>query len=353
MNAARVGHARRRQRSFVAAGLMAALLMAGGGVALAQIGRTPADLQGLLNLRMSPFLRDGREAWSAQSPSGLVMELQVRGRALHSLHGELTAEPGAIAALAEVVAAATGLGPDVQAPLVAFMEQNLPGLAGLGPRTVTIDAYQLELNVRGEPPFELSWRLSLQEVEAASFPPVRHAIGPQNARFVIREFADLQCPFCASFALQTLPALRAQLLSRGDVRFEYHHFPLVSIHANAFVAAEVSECVVDANLLRAEAFWTYTHALFERQRTWADMPDPVPYLILLIGQVGLVADGVEACLEEARHRETVGIAIEVARELRLSGTPTVFVGPYRLRDHADLDAYREAMELIDVFWEAP
>lgn len=330
-----------------------AVPLLGGGAALAQIGRTPADLQGLLDLRMSPFLRDGREAWSAQTPSGLVMELQVRGRALHSLHGELVADPEAVAALAEVVGAATGLGPAIAQPFVAFMDQNLPGLVGVGPRSVNIDAYQLELQVRGEPPFEVTWRLSLQEADELFFPPVRHAIGPENARYVIREFADLQCPFCAAFALQTLPALQTQLLSRGDVRFEYHHFPLASIHANAFAAAEVSECVVDANLLRPDAFWAYTHALFERQRTWADMPDPVPYFILLIAQVGLASDGVEACLEEARHRETVAFATEVARELRLTGTPTVFVGPYRLRDHGSVVDYRQAMELIDVFWEAP
>lgn len=323
------------------------------GLAAAQIGRPVEDLQAALNLRMSPFQTEEGQAWSALTPDGLVMELWIRGRAVHSLRGELSAEPGSIAAMAEVVEAATGLGPGLRDPVITFMEQNLPDLAGAGSRVVTIDAFQLELEVSGPPPFHVSWRLVMQEVDAALFPPSRHTIGPEHARFVVREFADLQCPHCATFALRTLPLLEAELLSRGDVRFEFHHFPLQSLHANAFRAAEISECVVDANPERSDAFWTYTRGLFERQATWSAMPDPTPYFILLISQVGLSNAGVEACLEDGAHRVTVSFAIDWAMELRLSGTPTVFVGPYRLRDHGSLADYHSAMDLIDAFWEAP
>jgi hypothetical protein len=106
-------------------------------------------------------------------------------------------------------------------------------------------------------------------VPEQAFLPARHAIGPADARYVIREFSDLQCPFCARFAEQVFPAIEATLLARGDVRFEYHHLVLGGRFANSGLAAEATECVADANPDDATAFWTYLDALFERQQAWS------------------------------------------------------------------------------------
>ena len=204
--------------------------------------------------------------------------------------------------------------------------------------------------MRGEaPPFDVTWSLALAEVDEGTFPAARHAKGPADARYVIREFSDLQCPFCARYATDMLPALEAELLARGDVRFEYHHFPLVSIHANAFRAAEASECVVDANPDDADAFWTYTDALFERMQAWGALGDPDAYFANLTGQVGLSSDGMAACLAAGTHTATVGAATDAALALGLSGTPTVFVGPYRLQDFNRVQGYLDAFDLIDAF----
>ena len=249
-----------------------------------------------------------------------------------------------------MIAVATGYGDGIEGPVRGFFEQNLAGLAGMGPRTIRVEAYLLELDVRGAAaPFEVAWNLSLAEVEEGAFPEARHAKGPADARYVIREFSDLQCPFCARYAADMLPVLEAELLARGDVRFEYHHFPLVSIHANAFRAAEASECVVDANSDDAEAFWTYTDALFERMQAWGALGDPDAYFANLAGQIGLSGEGMAACLAAGTHTAAVGAATDAALALGLSGTPTVFVGPYRLQDFNRVQGYLDAFGLIDAF----
>ena len=50
--------------------------------------------------------------------------------------------------------------------------------------------------------------------------------------------------------------------------------------------------------------------------------------------------------ELAQHRQ----AYQAARALQLAGTPTVFVGGFRLQDFLDLQAYLQLFTLIDAFW---
>lgn len=332
--------------------LAAAALLALVATAHAQVGRPVADLVAALELTVVAEPVDAATTL-ARTPDGLELRLVQRGRALHTVAGDAVFEPEALATTAAVVAVATGYGDGIEAPVRVFFEQNLASLAGSGPRTIRVEAYLLELDVRGDAaPYQVAWSLALAEVPADAFPVARHTLGPADARYVIREFSDLQCPFCARFASDTLPRLEAELLARGDVRFEYHHFPLVSIHANAFRAAEATECVVDANPEAERAFWGYADALFERMQAWGGLGDPDAYFVNLAGQVGLERAGVAECLAEGRHTDAVAAAYDAAVALGLSGTPTVFVGPYRLQDFSRVEAYLAAFALVDAFADA-
>jgi protein-disulfide isomerase len=351
----------RPARPFLAALVLATLALA--PVATAQVGQPVADLLAALSLTPAPPDANGADPNGADAngadaaaptrvltEGGRSLELTTRGDALYAVAGDAAFDAAAIAEAASVIAVATGYGDGIEAPVRTFFEQNLASLAGTGPRTIRVEAFELDLDVRGDaPPFDVAWSLALAEVDEGAFPAARHAKGPADARFVIREFSDLQCPFCARYAADVLPTLEAELLSRGDVRFEYHHFPLESIHANAFRAAEASECVVDANPDDADAFWTYTDALFERMQAWGNLGDPDAYFVNLAGQVGLEGTGVAACLDAGTHTDAVRAATDAALALGLSGTPTIFVGPYRVQDFNRVQGYLDAFSLIDAF----
>jgi protein-disulfide isomerase len=343
-----------RRRAPGRTGLLLALaLFALAPTALAQVGQPVPALLEALALTLAPDAEEGAGTVQVVTEAGRTLTLTPRGSALYAVAGEAVFDAEAIAEAASVIAVATGYGDGIEAPVRGFFEQNLAALAGAGPRTIRVEAFLLDLEVRGEAaPYEVVWALALAEVDEAAFPEARHVKGPADARYVIREFSDLQCPFCARYAAEMLPALEAELLARGDVRFEYHHFPLVSIHANAFRAAEASECVVDANPDDAEAFWTYTDALFERMQAWGALGDPDAYFANLAGQVGLSGAGVAACLAAGTHTAAVGAATDAALALGLSGTPTVFVGPYRLQDFNRVQGYLDAFGLIDAFADA-
>jgi protein-disulfide isomerase len=318
-------------------------------MAAAQIGLPLADLVAAADLRVEPDPGDGATL-AARTELGTDLILERRGAGLGRVAGEADFDAATIADVARVVAAATGYFDAIEEPVAAFLATNLPAMTGAGPLSIAVERFALALDVRGSAaPYRVVWSIALAEVPESAFPIVRHGKGPADARYVIREFSDLQCPFCARYAAQVVPALEATLLARGDVRFEYHHLVLGARFANSGRAAQATECVADANAGDPEAFWVYLDALFERQQAWAVLGDPDPYFARLPGELGLSGDGVADCLAAGTHAAAIQASTERAFALGVSGTPTVFVGPFKLADFNRLEAYLEAMALIDVF----
>lgn len=279
---------------------------------------------------------------------GFTFSVAERGDAVYTVTGAGTLDEENLPFAADLIGAATGYGEAIAEPVRAFFEERLAELAGRGPVALPVQQYLLELEVSGEAPYDVRFTVSLPEVPENSFPTATHTLGPADARYVIREFSDFQCPFCAKFATEAFPTIKEELLSRGDVRFEYHHFPLSSIHANALAAAEAAECVTAAN--SADAFWTYHDALFERQQAWAGLSDPANYFVRLAQDVGLNSEGVETCLENRTFAEEITQTYKTAGgTLGLSGTPTVFVNGFKVGDYTRLSSYLDLMELTDAF----
>jgi protein-disulfide isomerase len=84
-----------------------------------------------------------------------------------------------------------------------------------------------------------------------------HVRGNKDARFLLVEYSDYSCPFCARFH----PTAQ-QLVEEfdGELAWVYRHFPLDQLHPTARSEAEASECV--AKLAGEDAFWSFTDALY-------------------------------------------------------------------------------------------
>lgn len=263
--------------------------------------------------------------------------------------GDLTEENIELAG--DLIGAASGYDDGIGEPVKEFLRTRIGELAGQGEVDLAVEQYILSMDVTGEAaPYTANMTLSLAQTPLELFPAAKHSLGPADAKYVIREFSDFQCPFCARFVAGPLEMIKADLLSRGDVRFEFHHFPLVSIHPNAFPAAEASECVTAANT--PEAFWLYHDALFARQQAWQALPDPSEYFVRLAEDIGLSSEGVAQCIADRNFAIEVDEAYNTAGDvLRISGTPTVFVNGYRVANFNDPNSYLSLIELIDTFDE--
>lgn len=166
------------------------------------------------------------------------------------------------------------------------------------------------------------------EVKVAANDPAQ---GPANAPVVVVAFSDFQCPFCK----RVLPSLQKMQAEYGDrVRLVFRDFPL-SIHDEAFVAAEAGQCANDQ-----DKFWPYHDKLFENQEQGL-APDKLKEYAR---QVGLDGGKFDACLDGGTHRAAVEQDLAEAETYGVTGTPTFFVNGRFLSGAQPFEAFKELID---------
>jgi protein-disulfide isomerase len=324
------------------------LLAAGSAPAWAQLGYGPDSILGDLDAYGVVAADDGHE-----SASGFAFEIEEALGVAVALEGEGDLTDANARFLGALVGAASGYGLDIASPVTDFFRTRTAELEGAGAVAVQVQEYLMTVEVTPGTPARVRVRFEPQSVPEELFGPPAHVLGPADARYVVREFTDLQCPFCANFSARGMPVIRS-LLERGDVRFEVHHFPLKSIHPNATVAAEAAECVAAeagaAGGAQAgeDAYWAFTAALFAQQARWSRLPDPLQEFVAIASEAGLAAAELPMCVRTGRFSEVVEESYRLAvQELGLTGTPTVFVDGLKVGDYLSLEAYERSMRLSD------
>jgi protein-disulfide isomerase len=153
--------------------------------------------------------------------------------------------------------------------------------------------------------------------------PVR---GNANAKVVVVNYDDLQCPYCSVVHQTLFPQL---LKEYGDrVAFIYKDFPLSELHPWAMHAA------VDANCLAAQngdAYWDFadsTHA--SRQEVNAEKGLDNQFALLDRNALAegnkfhLDATKLQSCIKDQKD-DAIKVSVKEAESLGVDGTPTVFV----------------------------
>lgn len=140
--------------------------------------------------------------------------------------------------------------------------------------------------------------------------------GNPNAKLVVVEFTDFQCPFCQRHALATQPVVDERFVKTGDVLWIAKHFPL-RIHPRAPVAAAAAECAGDQG-----KFWTMHHRLFEQMEKWSTGDDPDAALVGLAGDLELDRARFTACLSGRNALERVLGDMYDAQAIGVRSTPT-------------------------------
>jgi protein-disulfide isomerase len=141
-----------------------------------------------------------------------------------------------------------------------------------------------------------------------------HVRGERNARILLFEYSDLECPFCKRFhptAKQIVDTYK------GEVAWVYRHFPLDQIHSKADKEAEAIEC---ANELGGEdGFWKLTDKIFEvtpsnNGLNQEDLPK-------LASQVGLNEGKFKTCLDSGKYAAHVEADYQGGIKAGINGTP--------------------------------
>lgn len=88
--------------------------------------------------------------------------------------------------------------------------------------------------------------------------------GNPNAKVIVLEFSDFQCPFCKRWGDDYLTTLRKRL--GDDVALGFMHFPIAQLHPNAGNASVAAICAAEQG-----KFWEMHDILFARQQEWASL----------------------------------------------------------------------------------
>lgn len=163
-----------------------------------------------------------------------------------------------------------------------------------------------------------------------------HFRGPETAQVTLVEFGDYQCPSCGAYA----PFVK-EILNRypQQVRLEFHHFPLISIHTNSMPAAKAAEAAGEQG-----HFWEMHDALFEYQFQWADRPDPKPIFAAMANRIGINGNILVQTMESPQIQERILKDVERGQNAKVEAVPTFFINGEQVHIKLSMDDFVQVIE---------
>jgi protein-disulfide isomerase len=169
------------------------------------------------------------------------------------------------------------------------------------------------------------------------------AIGQENAPITVMEFLSLTCGFCASFHVQTLPRVKAELVTPGRLRLVYRDFPLDRVALAAHMVARA---------MAPDRYDPFIDTLFRTQAQWAGARDPIGELAKVAALAGMARAQFDAVLaNEPLQRAVLEMRLKAEQEHRIEGTPTFIASTGRRASGAI--GFDRFLELAGGPWPPP
>jgi len=160
-----------------------------------------------------------------------------------------------------------------------------------------------------------------QPQPTGNVPPVTskdNIVGNPNAKVVIVEYSDSECPFCKSFHNTMLQVMKAY--KSDEVAWVYRQFPIASLHSKAPKESEAGYC---ANELGGnKGFWSFTNRLFEVTNSNNSLdPNELPNIATF---AGLDVNAFNSCLSSGKYTKAVQDAVTSGTSAGAQATPNSF-----------------------------
>ncbi len=151
----------------------------------------------------------------------------------------------------------------------------------------------------------------------------RPTTGNPDAKVVIVEYSDYQCPYCRRAHMELFNRLMQEY---GDkIKFVYKQFPLTSIHPWAMKASIGMMCI---HKYHPKKYWDAHDRLFQRQQQIN--PNNIRDVFLqIVKELQLDENKVMQCFDKEETRAIVQADIQEGMSVGVQGTPTFFVNGRR------------------------
>lgn len=174
---------------------------------------------------------------------------------------------------------------------------------------------------------------------ANTVPEERHLYGNVNARFVIKEFSDLECPYCKRF-FETPKAVADR--SNGQVAVEWFHTPLSFHDPVATNEAVATECV--AKLGGNRAFWASLQHIFD---TTYGNGQGTPILGSIPKAFELNDDAYLSCINDKSLLAKIEKSKQLAASYGISGTPASVIVDTKTGHSVTVSGAQDASALMN------
>ena len=174
---------------------------------------------------------------------------------------------------------------------------------------------------------------------ANTVPEERHLYGNVNARFVIKEFSDLECPYCKRF-FETPKAVADR--SNGQVAVEWFHTPLSFHDPVATNEAVATECV--AKLGGNRAFWASLQHIFD---TTYGNGQGTPILGNIPKAFELNDDAYLTCINDKSIVSKIEKSKQLAASYGISGTPASVIVDTKTGHSVTVSGAQDASALMN------
>jgi len=159
--------------------------------------------------------------------------------------------------------------------------------------------------------------------------PASPVLGNPEGDVVIVEFFDYRCPYCKA----TAPRLKAMMAEDPNIKLVMKEYPILS--EESFEAARAA--------LAAAMQGKYEAFHFELMENPGDLSER--HLRAIAGRVGVDAERMVEDMQSEEVDEAIRRNHQLARRLRLTGTPALYVGPFFQPGAIELEQLRDLVVL--------
>ena len=169
--------------------------------------------------------------------------------------------------------------------------------------------------------------------------------GAKQAKVVVVNFDDFECPFCARMHQLLFPEI---LKEYGDrVTFVYKDYPLAEIHPWAVHAAVDANCLASQN---SDAYWDFADNIHankksvDEEKTQGARFEAIDRLAMQQGQRHNVdAQKLQACLR-AQNEDAVRASMKEAEDVGVNATPILFINGEKIDGVVPIEQLRAALD---------
>lgn len=142
-----------------------------------------------------------------------------------------------------------------------------------------------------------------------------YAMGVDDAKVIVLEFTDYQCPYCARHSKNVLPSIKKNFVDTGKIRYAIRDYPL-GFHAQAKGAAIAANCAGEQG-----KYWEMHEILFNNSRSLSE-----EFYKQQVVSLGMNDEKFQTCITDDANSKNIDQVLAEGSKYGVTGTPKFFVG---------------------------